>query len=162
MVLWFSSLLFSLSLNGAASFDQLCNRLTSEWQLLSRSVIYRARVTDEDSNVETYTGLTSRHFKDRFYEHRTSFNRRDDPSTSSAKSTTLSSHIWNLKDRGKNYDIIWHIIGKARAFNPLTKKCNLCLFIIFQPEGASLNLRSELFSTCRHRKNNLLENLWSS
>ena len=31
-------------------------------------------------------------------------------------------------------------------------------FIIFQPEGASLNSRSELFTTCRHRKKQLLAN----
>ena len=34
------------------------------------SVVYQATVVREDNNTsETYTGLTSRRFKDRFYEH---------------------------------------------------------------------------------------------
>ena len=125
---------------------------------LESSFIYRAEVIDENQNRETYTGLTSRSFKERFYEHRNSIKHR-----SSEHSTTFSSHIWDLKDRNKSFDVSWKVVGKAGAFNPLTKKCNLCLkeklFIIFKPEGASLNKRSELFSTCRHRKAKLLKNI---
>ena len=129
-------------------------------ECLTRSVVYRADIEDEDNNIQTYTGLTSRAFKSRFYEHRNSINHR--PSENS-KSTTLSTHIWKLKDRDKSFDIKWQIIGKAKSFNPTTKRCNLCLkekfFIIFKPEGASLNQRSELFSTCRHRNIELLESI---
>ena len=76
--------------------------------------------------------------------------------------STLSTHIWKLKDAGTNYDTSWSIIEKAREFNPTTRKCTLCLkekyHIIFQPSGATLNSRSELFSTCRHRLDKLLVN----
>ena len=76
--------------------------------------------------------------------------------------TTLSAHIWNLRRRNQNYSIHWNIKDKATPFNPVTRKCRLCLkekyHIIFQPEGASLNTRSELFSTCRHRLSGLLAN----
>ena len=79
-----------------------------------------------------------------------------------AHSTTLSSHIWDLKDKNENYEINCSIIDRAKEFNPDTKKCRLCIkekyYIIFQPEGASLNDRSELYSTCRHRKKKLLAN----
>ena len=116
-------------------------------------------VTD-DSNSTTYTGLTCNTFKQRFYGHRHSFNNR-----TSERSSTLSSHIWRLKDNNDNYDVKWNIVGRASEFNPVTKKCRLCIkekyHIIFQPEGAALNERSELYSTCRHRKKILLANTYS-
>ena len=122
---------------------------------LVNSVVYKAEVND---NTNTYTGLTCNTFKERFYGHRHSFRNRD-----SNKSTTLSSHIWNLKDKNENFEVKWSIIDRASAFNPVTRKCRLCLkekyYIIFQPEGASLNERSELYSTCRHRRKQLLTNL---
>ena len=78
-------------------------------------------------------------------------------------STTLSTHIWTLKENGTGYNIKWSILGKAKPYNPSNRKCRLCIkekyCIIFKPEGASLNKRSELFSTCRHRKAKLLENV---
>ena len=121
------------------------------------SVVYKAEVIENNSTSNTYTGLTSNTFKERFYGHRHSFKKRD-----SNHSTTLSSHIWDLKDKNKNYEVKWSIIDRAKEFNPDTKKCRLCIkekyYIIFQPEGASLNDRSELFSTCRHRKKKLLAN----
>ena len=69
--------------------------------------------------------------------------------------TTLSTHVWNLKNKNKDFEIKWSVINRAPDFNPATNKCRLCLkekfYIIFQPDGASLNQRSELFSSCRHR-----------
>ena len=127
-----------------------------EGKCLVNSVVYRAEVVSNNS-TSTYTGLTSNTFKQRFYGHRHSFNNRN-----SEHSTTLSSHVWDLKDQNKNYEVKWNIVDRAQAFNPTTKKCRLCIrekhHIIFQPEDASLNNRSELFSTCRHRKKQLLAN----
>ena len=127
-------------------------------QCLVDSVVYGAEVLDADLNSETYTGLTSNTFKTRFYKHRSSFNHEDQE-----HETTLSAHIWDLKRRNKNFEIEWSVKDRATPFNPVSKKCKLCLkekyFIIFQPEGATLNQRSELFSTCRHRLSKLLANL---
>ena len=121
------------------------------------SVVYKAEVKDANSNCSTYTGLTSNTFKQRYYGHRHSFKYRN-----SDHSTTLSSHIWDLRDENENYEIQWSIIDRAPDFNPITRKCRLCIkekyYIIFQPEGASLNHRSELYSTCRHRTKQLLAN----
>ena len=121
------------------------------------SVVYGAEVIDENQNLETYTGLTSNTFKKRFYGHRSSFLHEDEE-----HETTLSSHIWSLKRNHQKYDIEWHIKDRAKPFNPVSRKCRLCLrekyYIIFEPEGASLNQRSELFSTCRHRLSKLLVN----
>ena len=117
---------------------------------LLSGVVYQATVVDTDNNTSTYTGLTSNTFKKRFYAHRCTCENEnhDNP-------TTLSSHVWNLKNKNKKYDIRWSIIDRAQDFNPVNKKCRLCLkenfYIIFKPDGATLNQRFELFSSCRHR-----------
>ena len=124
---------------------------------LSSSVVYGAEVIDSNHNVETYTGLTSNTFKKRFYGHRSSFKK-----PKLEHETTLSTYIWKLKRKQENFDIHWSIKDKAKPFNPVSKRCRLCLkekyYIIFQPEGASLNRRSEIFSSCRHRLSKLLAN----
>ena len=125
---------------------------------LAESIVYRAEVTDENQNFATYTGLTSTTFKKRHYRHKQSFKRRK-----LEHDTGLSSYIWNLKDKSLSYQIHWSEVGKAPKFNPLTKRCKLCIkekyHIIFEPDGALLNKRSELFSTCRHRLRDLLVNI---
>ena len=123
----------------------------------TEDVIYEAIVTEVTSGKkETYTGLTNRRFKDRLYEHTTSFNRRGD------KKTALSSHIWNLKDRGIQYNLSWRLKDRATTYNPATKSCRLCLkekwHILYKADGATLNRRSEIFNSCMH-KSNLLSNL---
>ena len=121
------------------------------------SVIYKAEVRDNNQNAQICKGLTGGTFKNRFYKHWQSFNNRE-----LEHSTTLSTHIWELKDRNEPYEVNWSIKGRANKFNPTTKKCRLCIkekyHIIFQPEDASLNERSELFSTIRHRLRKLLAN----
>ena len=118
----------------------------------------KRKVVSNNSNKQTYTGLTRNTFKKRFYGHRSSFTNKE-----KEHSTTLSTYVWQLQDNNVNFDINWKIIGRAKPFNPVTKKCNLCIkekyHIIFQPESASLNQRSELFSTCRHRLRDLLANI---
>ena len=46
------------------------------------------------------------------------------------------------------------------AFNPITGKCQLCIrekfTIVLKPELATLNLRHEIFSSCRHKDGKLL------
>ena len=112
--------------------------------------------TTDTGERETYTGLTSRRFKDRLYEHHSDINNE------SREGTGLSHYIWQLKNDQRGYDIKWKIIARAPAFNPSTKTCSLCLrekyFIMFRPEGASLNSRSEFYATCRHRLKPLLGN----
>ena len=120
-------------------------------------VVYQATVTRLDNQAqETYTGLTARRFKDRLYEHTHDFNNEN------KEGTSLSNYIWKLKNSQTQYNISWKIITRSQSFNPSTKRCNLCLkekyFIMFRPEGATLNDRSEFFSTCRHRLKPLLAN----
>ena len=73
----------------------------------------------------------------------------------------LSSHVWKLKDQGFSYSITWQILSRASGFNPTSGTCRLCLkekyLIMFAPTTASLNKRSEVFSSCRHRQGKLLD-----
>ena len=64
--------------------------------------------------------------------------------------------MWELKDAGATVEISWSILAKGlQGYNPATKQCRLCLlekwFIMFQQEDATINKRSEVFSSCRHR-----------
>ena len=77
--------------------------------------------------------------------------------------TKLSTHIWELKDANTDYDIEWDLIEQASSFNPITKKCRLCLVekyhIMYNGQSSTLNKRQEIFNTCRHRKQKLLSNV---
>ena len=124
---------------------------------LEKNVIYQATVTPENNHtkVETYVGLCSTTFKDRFHNHTTSFKYKD-----KANSTMLSSHIWDLKNKKIDFEITWKILERAKHFSPVTGLCNLCTkekyFIIFEPEKASLNKKEELNNNCLHKYPQLL------
>ena len=114
----------------------------------TESVVYRATVRETVSGkTETYTGLTGREFKDRLYEHRTDINNN----TAGKKTTRLSAHTRALKEKSKDYTIDWKIIEKANIYNPITKKCMLCLkekfYIMYDRKGSSLNKRNKVFNT---------------
>ena len=125
---------------------------------LTQSVVYQATVsTEDDKPDQTYVGLTATTFKIRFNNHKASFR------NSSKKYTTeLSKYIWELKDNEVQYDITWKILKQAKPYNPISNRCNLCLwekyFIICKPELATLNKRNELVNTCRHASKFLLKN----
>ena len=126
---------------------------------LTDCVVYEATVTETHSGKkETYTGVTSRQFKQRLYEHNADMRKSD-----SRIKSGLSSHVWDLKDRGVRHEVSWRLKERSTAFNPTTKQCRICLkekfHILYKPDGASLNKRSEIFNTCRHRRQKLLENM---
>ena len=117
-----------------------------------RNCVYQATVTSEDQDIETYVGVT-KHFKQRFVGHRGDFRHSENRNNS-----TLASHIWNLKDENKEFNITWQIIDRGPIYNSITKKCFACIqekyHIAF--DNPKLNKRDELLCTCRHR---LLETL---
>ena len=121
---------------------------------LETELIYRATVTQENGEINTYTGLTCNTFKKRWDGHTYSFNHPEE------NQTTLSNHIHNLNDENVNFEVKWEIIDKAKPFNPVSGICALCtrekFLIAFAPEGATLNKRSEIFSSCRHKQRMLL------
>ena len=126
---------------------------------LTPSLIYQATVTTKDNTKpeQSYVGLTANKFKERYYNHKCSFN-----NPSKRQATELSKYIWSLKDNDISHSINWRILTRARPYHRSANKCELCLaekyFIIFKPEMASLIRRSELISTCRHSSKFLLRN----
>jgi len=125
---------------------------------LSTSLVYNAHVTtDEDSTGKNYIGLTEGTFKQRYTQHKLSFQNRK-----YTNSTELSKYIWKLKDDKKNYVINWSIITSASSYNNISKRCNLCLAeklsIIKASKASLLNKRSELISKCRHENKYYLMN----
>ena len=130
-------------------------------QCTLKDVVYQARVEEKNSqNWETYTGLTYRPFKVRLKEH------NDDMADPSRRSKSkLAGHIWSLKDKGVEFNVRWSILARAPPFNPVTRKCMLCLkekfFIMYGGGTSTLNKRNEIFNTCRHRHKDLLVNVKS-
>ena len=115
-------------------------------------MVYQAIVTTPlNGKQETYIGITENPFKTRFANHKATFNTR-----SKRTATELSNYIWDFKDRAVEYHTTWRIVKQAPSFNSNYHRCNLCSWeryhIIFQPEMASLNKRSELIAACRHEK----------
>ena len=59
--------------------------------------------------------------------------------------------------------ISWEIVTRAPTFSPVTKSCRLCLmyliaYIMYHSSTATLNVKSEFFSGCLHKKKLLLKN----
>lgn len=139
---------------------RLCNcRQPTECPLdnkcLSSSIIYQCTV-ESNEEKEHYVGLTANSFKKRYSSHKHSFN-----NDNCKLATELSKYIWQLKSKNVPYTLSWRILSEARPYSNMFKKCNLCIlekfYILFRPELATLNKRSELFSSCRHRNKYLLK-----
>ena len=118
---------------------------------LTESLIYKATVDGND----TYVGLTGGQFKTRFNQHKASFNNKN-----KEHETKLSKFIWEKKDKGQDPQIKWECITTAPKYNPILGRCILCLRekeqILYHRENASLNCRTEITNTCRHRRKYLL------
>ena len=93
----------------------------------------------------------------RFGNHKTSCNNRN-----SKQSTTLSTYIWKLKDENKNPRVKFTMLKQSRSYTPEIGKCHLCIAekmeILKTDPREITNKRSEIMSTCRHKKKFKLEN----
>lgn len=123
---------------------------------LTSSVIYNAQVTTNNA-TKNYIGLTEGTFKQRFSQHKATFKHRK-----YTNSTELSKYIWKLRDNNQDFNIKWTIIRRARPYNNISKRCDLCLteklMIITANPDRILNKRSELISKCRHENKFYLRN----
>ena len=118
---------------------------------LTESIVYKALVTASDEDVRTYTGLTKHKFKDRLYEHNADANNPNHHTF-----TRLAGYVWEKKDQRVDINSYkWDILKKCSAYQPGQKKCDLCLtekmMIMKDRDPRSLNERSELMNSCRHR-----------
>jgi hypothetical protein len=121
---------------------------------LESCIVYQATVTQPNQEPKTYIGLTSTDFKARLGNHKQSFSNPD------VNQTSLSKYVIELKNKGLEPTVSWKLVDRGKKFSPVTGNCQLCTkeayYIIFKPEMAELNSRSEIFSTCRHKKSALL------
>ena len=123
-----------------------------KWRILRQTrdrTNYEAEVTTKPS-VRTYVGSTGGEFKKRFGEHRTSFNNR-----SYGDATTLSRHIWSIKDHDIGFDVKWRILRNMRdGSKRISRTCYTCnlerMEISLADQKKTLNKRSELISKCKH------------
>ena len=120
---------------------------------LMENVVYQAEVETQEEK-QTYVGLASTSFKDRYRNHKSSFK-------NSIISTTLARHVCELKEKGENYEVKFKILGRASSFSPISGICNLCTLekyhIIFTPALASLNKKEEINNQCLHKEPLLLD-----
>ena len=71
--------------------------------------------------------------------------------------TTLSRHVWEQRDKGKDPVVAWKYLEKnVPDFNPVSGLCKLCtrekFQIVLNPSVATLNHRTEMFASCRHKR----------
>ena len=148
--------------------EKLCNcrgGLNScpvQGKCLKKSVIYEAEVTEGNKSTKsTYIGLASNSYKERYTNHVSSFK-----NSAQRESTTLSKHIWSLKDKGVDHSILWRIVKTAPSYHPNIQICHLCniekTFILTSTHQNLLNQQTELLAKCRHRRKHLLESLVNS
>ena len=105
-----------------------------------------------------YIGLSEGPLKKRYTSH------KSDMTTRNAKSgTTLSRHVWELKDQNIPFNISWSIKERCKPYIAGAEDCNLCIaekvHILEAEPKTSLNSRSEMLTMCRHKAKFLLKNV---
>ena len=121
---------------------------------LSEEIIYQATVSSQNSEPKTYIGQCSTDFKARLGTHTQTFN---NPNVSQ---TSISRYVHKLKNKNIEPTISWKLIDRGKKYSPVSETCQLCTreayHIIFHPDLAKLNSKSEIFSSCQHKKSLLL------
>ena len=69
-------------------------------------------------------------------------------------------NLHELNKKNVEFTLKWDIMDHAKPFNPVSGICSLCTkekyYIAFKPAWATLNSRSEMYSSCRHKTRMLL------
>ena len=119
------------------------------------NIVYEATVRAGSGSTKKYIGLTADTFKSRYANHTSSMRHER-----YANSSELAKHIWTLKNGNEDYAVTWQIKDRAKAYNNISKKCELCttekLHIMTADKSEILNRRTELTSKCRHERKFLL------
>ena len=114
------------------------------------NVVYKATVTADNEDSKEYIGLSATEFKLRYANHKQSFENYD-----KRDATSLSQHVWKLKERSVPYNITWCILAKCKACTASSKNCSLCIAekfeILRSNSKVTLNKRTEIVGKCRHR-----------
>ena len=120
-----------------------------------------ARKPPESSLLSLFPFLLSKNKFLNYKENHLTDIRKYDPEDGS-HGKRMSKYVGKLKADNIPYDISWSIVTRASTYSPITKSCRLCLlekyFIMYEPTGATLNVKSEFFSSCLHKRKLLLKN----
>ena len=119
-----------------------------EGKCLTPATVYKAEVTSNNV-THTYIGMSGGPFKERYNNHKKSFNLERHE-----KETELSKHVWSLKRNARDFSIRWCVLARSNTHRNSSGSCNLCqaekLAIVDHRSPNLLNKRSELLSQCRH------------
>ena len=126
---------------------------------LTKSLLYYARITcDKENYTQLYKGICETTFKKRYANHKKSFN-----VPTYKNDAKLSTEYWALKTKQLNPKVSWQIKRRCNSYNPISRKCNLCLnekLEIQDDQDKNLsNKRSEIISHCRHQNKFKLKTL---
>ena len=127
---------------------------------LTENTLYLATISSDLQNYSyrNYKGICKPPFKRRYANHKKSFNIRK-----YKNDTELSKEFWKLKEKNANPKVSWKIVNQFTAYNPNSKRCNLCLNekleIAQHEDGKLLNKKTEVISKCRHQNKYRLGNL---
>ena len=115
------------------------------------NIVYKATVTEENSDIrKEYIGISGTEFKIRYANHKQSFTHEQ-----KRDATSLSQHVWSLKDRNAPFNITWSVVAKCAPYACGTRNCNLCISEKFEilkcDPNVTLNKRNEIVGKCRHR-----------
>ena len=144
--------------------EKMCNCRKAEncplqGNCLQNEIVYKANIHSQ-GKLKCYFGLSEGQFKTRYNNHKTSFKY-----IGNRENTELAKYIWKLKETNKKFEITWEIAEHAKACKAGSKRCHLCLaeklLIANAPRKSTINKRSELITTCRHRNKFYLQKLES-
>ena len=114
----------------------------------TKCIIYQANIDCDIAGYKQkcYLGSCETTFKDRFGNHKKSFNH-----LKHKNDTELSKEFWEIKKRNGTPKITWKIIRICPSYNPNSKRCLLCLnekYEIATYKGNNLlNKRTEIINT---------------
>ena len=119
----------------------------------NKNLVYKATVSDKNNKKMIYFGSTQNPFKNRYYNHTSSFK-----NIKYKNSTSLSKYVWDFKNKYSTDPVIkWEIVKRSRPYNPGDKFCHLCTeekltIACYNDSSHLLNQRSEIFAKCLHQR----------
>ena len=129
----------------------------------TENIVYKCVASVHRYPNKVYLGTAEGDFKQRFYNHRMSFNYEGH-----STDTTLSKYVWEVKRKLKIMPSLkWYIVISIPAYSNFPKKYQLCLqekfeILNYPNLNELLNKISELISKCRHVNKFLLSNYKSN
>ena len=115
---------------------------------LRGTIVYRAAVI-ANNKTEFYTGIAGNSFKGRWDGHKCTIKY-----SKLRDKTTLSQHIWNLKDKKIEYKTKWEILHRTKGKPNSKYGCSIHILgrieIAKSDRRRSLNRRTELQAKCTH------------